>query len=215
VSWEVAVEAFVRAHTTARATEFVPEIVLRVAEDVTPLWELTGGAEPPFWAFPWAGGQGVARYVLDNPQVVAGRRVFDLACGSGLVAIAAALAGAAQVTACDVDEMALVAAGINASANDVALTPLVADVLATTVDAEVVLAGDVFYDKDMAAAVLPFLFRMAAGGALVLVGDPSRPYLPKDRFERVAAYQVPVPRSLEGVTVLTTTVWRPGPAAVS
>jgi predicted nicotinamide N-methyase len=189
--------------------------VLRVAEDVTPLWELTGGAEPPFWAFPWAGGQGVARYVLDNPQVVAGRRVFDLACGSGLVAIAAALAGAAQVTACDVDEMALVAAGINASANDVALTPLVADVLATTVDAEVVLAGDVFYDKDMAAAVLPFLFRMAAGGALVLVGDPNRPYLPKDRFERVATYEVPVPRSLEGVTVLTTTVWRPGPAPVS
>jgi predicted nicotinamide N-methyase len=206
----VPVEAFVREHTTARATEFVPEVVLRVAEDVTPLWELTGGAEPPFWAFPWAGGQGVARYVLDHPQVVAGKTVFDLACGSGLVAIAAALAGAATVTACDVDEMALVAAGINAAANGVALTPLVADVLETTVDADVVLAGDVFYDKDMAEAFLPFLFRAAAGGALVLVGDPSRPYLPKERFERVAQYEVPVPRSLEGVTVLTTTVWRPG-----
>ena len=201
-------EAFVRAHTTARATRFVPEVVLRVAEDVTPLWELTGAAEPPFWAFPWAGGQGVARYVLDNPQVVAGKRVFDLACGSGLVAIAAALAGAAAVTACDVDELALVAVGVNAEANGVALAPLVADVLGTTVDAEVVVAGDVFYDKDMAEAFLPFLFRAAAGGALVLVGDPSRPYLPKDRFERVVQYEVPVPRSLEGVTVLTTTVWR-------
>ncbi|EWM09756.1 methyltransferase [Kutzneria sp. 744] len=211
MSREVPVEAFVREHTTARATAFVPEIVLRVAEDVTPLWELTGGSEPPFWAFPWAGGQGVARYVLDNPQVVAGRRVFDLACGSGLVAIASALAGASAVTACDVDEMALVAARINAEANGVSLTPLVADVLDSTVDADVVLAGDVFYDKDMTAAVLPFLFRAAAAGALVLVGDPSRPYLPKARFERVTAYEVPVPRSLEGVTVLTTTVWRPKP----
>jgi len=204
------VEAFVREHTTARATEFVPEVVLRVAEDVTPLWELTGGAEPPFWAFPWAGGQGVARYVLDHPSLVAGRRVFDVACGSGLVAIAAALAGAAQVTACDVDELALVAARLNASANGVSLSPLVADVLDTTVDADVVLAGDVFYDKDMAAAFLPFLFRAAAAGALVLVGDPSRPYLPKERFDAQARYEVPVPRSLEGVTVLTTTVWRPG-----
>jgi predicted nicotinamide N-methyase len=203
------VEAFVRQHTTARATEFVPEVVLRVAEDVTPLWELTGASEPPFWAFPWAGGQGVARYVLDTPQVVAGRRVFDLACGSGLVAIAAALAGAGPVTACDVDEMALVAARINAGANGVSLETLHADVLDTTVDAEVVLAGDVFYDRDMAAAVLPFLRRAAAGGALVLVGDPNRPYLPKAEFERVAGYEVPVPRSLEGVAVLPTTVWRP------
>ncbi|WP_442912725.1 class I SAM-dependent methyltransferase [Kutzneria sp. CA-103260] len=202
-------EAFVREHTTARATRFVPEITLRMAEDVTPLWELTGGSEPPFWAFPWAGGQGVARYVLDNPASVAGKRVFDLACGSGLVAIAAALAGASAVTACDVDELALVAAGINAAANDIVLTPLVADVLATTVDAEVVLAGDVFYDQDMAAAMLPFLHRAAANGSLVLVGDPSRPYLPKDQFDLLARYDVPVPRSLEGVTVLATSVWRP------
>lgn len=200
---------FVLAHTTARATGFVPEVVLRVAEDVTPLWELTGSPEPPFWAFPWAGGQGVARYVLDHPAVVAGKRVFDLACGSGLVGIAAALAGAVEVTACDVDATALVAAGVNAEANGVVLTPLVADVLATGVEAEVVLAGDVFYDKDMAAAVLPFLHRAAAAGAVVLVGDPSRPYLPKDRFEVVARYEVPVPRSLEGVVVLPTTVWRP------
>ncbi|QUQ64926.1 Release factor glutamine methyltransferase [Kutzneria sp. CA-103260] len=198
-----------REHTTARATRFVPEITLRMAEDVTPLWELTGGSEPPFWAFPWAGGQGVARYVLDNPASVAGKRVFDLACGSGLVAIAAALAGASAVTACDVDELALVAAGINAAANDIVLTPLVADVLATTVDAEVVLAGDVFYDQDMAAAMLPFLHRAAANGSLVLVGDPSRPYLPKDQFDLLARYDVPVPRSLEGVTVLATSVWRP------
>ncbi|MFI9379769.1 class I SAM-dependent methyltransferase [Kutzneria sp. NPDC052558] len=208
MSWEVAVEAFVREHTTARATGFVPEIVLRVAEDVTPLWELTGAPEPPFWAFPWAGGQGVARFVLDNPELVAGKRVFDLACGSGLVGIAAALAGASAVTACDVDEMALVAAGINAAANGVSLTPLVADVLGSTVDAEVVVAGDVFYDKDMAAEVGPFLSRMAAGGAVVLVGDPSRPYLPRERFDLLARYDVPVPRSLEGVTVLSTTVWR-------
>ncbi len=202
-------EAFIREHTTARTTGFVPEIVLRVAEDVTRLWELTGGSEPPFWAFPWAGGQGVARYLLDNPELVSGKRVFDLACGSGLVAIAAALAGAARVTACDVDEMALAATTINAEANGVELTPLVADVLTSTVDADVVAAGDVFYDRDMAAAMLPFLHRAAVNGALVLVGDPSRPYLPKDQFDLVARYEVPVPRELEGVAVLPTSVWRP------
>ncbi|MBP2478827.1 putative nicotinamide N-methyase/GNAT superfamily N-acetyltransferase [Crossiella equi] len=202
-------EAFVREHTTVRASGLVPEVQLHEAEDITALWELTGAAEPPFWAFPWAGGQAVARYVLDHPGLVAGRRVFDLACGSGLVAIAAARAGAAAVTACDVDPVALVATRLNAEVNGVALAPLVADVLSSTVDADVVLAGDVFYDQDMGSAVLPFLRRAAERGALVLVGDPRRPYLPKELFDRVARYDVPVPRSLEGVAVLPSSVWRP------
>jgi predicted nicotinamide N-methyase len=146
--------------------------------------------------------------VLDNPDLVAGRTVFDLASGSGLVAIVAARSGAASVVACDLDPQAATAMAINARANGVSITPLLADVLAEDVDAEVVLAGDVFYDKDMSARVLPFLERASARGALVLVGDPSRPYLPRARFEVAAHYSVPVPRDLEGVLVLPTTVWR-------
>lgn len=195
------------AVTRLEVTPFVPEIVLHLAEDITELWERTGAEQPPFWAFAWAGGQAVARYVLDNRDLVAGRTVFDLASGSGLVAVAAARAGAGAVTACDLDPLAATAMGINARANDVSITPLLADVLDEDTDAEVVLAGDVFYDKDMSARVLPFLERAAARGALVLVGDPSRPYLPRSRFEVAAHYSVPVPRDLEGVRVLPTAVW--------
>lgn len=194
--------------TRLRPVPLVPEIVLHTADDVIALWERTGADDPPFWAFPWAGGQALARHVLDHPATTAGRRVLDLACGSGLVAIAAARTGA-HVTANDVDPLATTAATRNAAANGVRLTVLGGDLLDTDPDVDVVLAGDVFYDRDMAARVLPFLMRAHARGATVLVGDPQRAHLPRDRFTRVEVFHVPVPRDLEGRDVRATTVWRP------
>ncbi|MCE6997572.1 50S ribosomal protein L11 methyltransferase [Saccharothrix sp. S26] len=193
--------------TTARPVPLTPDIVLRTADDVIPLWERTGTPEPPFWAFPWAGGQALARYVLDHPELVAGRRVLDLASGSGLVAVAAARAGG-RVTANDVDPVATAAIALNARANDVTVTITPGDLLDTEPDTDVLLAGDVFYDRDMAARVEPFLLAAHRRGALVLVGDPQRSFMPKG-WTRVDAFEVPVPRHLEGVTVKTTTVWRP------
>ncbi|KOX24636.1 50S ribosomal protein L11 methyltransferase [Saccharothrix sp. NRRL B-16348] len=184
-----------------------PDIVLRTADDVIALWERTGSPEPPFWAFPWAGGQALARHVLDHPELVAGRRVLDLASGSGLVAVAAARAGG-RVTANDIDPVAVAAIGLNARANDVTVTITPGDLLDTEPDTDVLLAGDVFYDRDMAARVEPFLLAAHRRGALVLVGDPQRSFMPAG-WTRVDAFPVPVPRNLEGVTVRTTTVWRP------
>jgi predicted nicotinamide N-methyase len=175
---------------------FVPEVRLHLAEDAIVLRARleaeAGGAMPaPFWADAWAGGQAVARYVLDHPDVVAGRRVLDVASGSGLVAIAAAMAGAAAVTANDIDPYALAAIRLNAQANDVTLDANCGDVLDGDGDgAEVVLAGDVFYSESMAERMLAFLHRAAARGARVLVGDPGRAYLPQDRLEVVASYEV-------------------------
>jgi predicted nicotinamide N-methyase len=146
---------------------------------------------PPYWADAWAGGQALARYVLDHPDVVAGRTVLDVASGSGLVAIAAAAAGAAAVTANDIDEYALAAIALNAHANGVAVNVTRSDLLdGDGGDAEVVLAGDVFYSEAMAGRVLRFLERAAARGARVLVGDPGRAFLPQDRLDVVATYRV-------------------------
>ena len=192
---------------------FVPEVTLRQADEPIGLWELTEGEyrsdqPPPFWAFAWAGGQGLARYVLDNPGAVAGRRVLDLASGSGLVAIAAARAGAAAVRAVDVDPVAVAAIAVNAAANGVTVAPERADLLdGEHGDAEVLLVGDAFYSKAMSDRVLRFLRRARRNSARVLVGDPSRPFLPKRLFAARAAYDVPVPLSLEDVPVKRTTIW--------
>src|SRR6266536_750497 len=194
---------FVRAHTRLAATPFLPEIRLHLAADAFALWEETerqqggGVAPPPFWAFPWAGGQGLARYVLDHPDLVAGRRVLDLASGSGLVAVAAARSGAARVTANEIDGYALAAIALNASANGVPVRVHAGDLLdGDSGDAEVVLAGDVFYSRDFGARVLRFLDRARVRGALVLVGDPGRAYLPRHRLAELASYPVPVLRAL-------------------
>jgi predicted nicotinamide N-methyase len=201
---------FIRSHTIAAAVPLLPEITIYQAEEPIALWEKTeeSGTEqpPPFWAFPWAGGQALARHVLDNPELVAGRSVLDLATGSGLVALAAVRAGAHPVTANDVDPLSLAAAGANAALNGMKLRTVEADLLDTTPTDRVILAGDVFYSRAMAGRVLPFLRRAAAGGALVLVGDPGRAYLPEGLRQR-ATYDVPVPESLEGVSSRTTTVW--------
>jgi predicted nicotinamide N-methyase len=203
---------FVRAHTRLAPVPFVPELVLHQADEPISLWVETeaGGREqpPPFWAFACAGGQALARHVLDALELVAGRDVLDLATGSGLVAIAAARAGARPVTANDVDPLSLAAAGANAAANGVDVRFVEGDLLETDDRYAVILAGDVFYSREMSGRVLPFLCRAAARGALVLVGDPGRAYLPTDGMIERASYDVPVPESLESVAVRHTTVWQ-------
>lgn len=211
--------AFVRLHARLGPVAFVPEVRLHQADEPIGLWELTEGEfrseqPPPFWAFAWAGGQALARYVLDHPETVAGRRVLDLASGSGLVAIAAARAGAARVRAVEIDDRAIAAIALNATANGVPVQAELADVLdGDAGDADVLLAGDVFYSQAMADRVIRFLLRAAWDGTLVLVGDPDRAFLPRDRFTALATYQVPVPPALESVRVKPTTVWQLRPPA--
>ncbi|WP_433317680.1 class I SAM-dependent methyltransferase [Micromonospora chersina] len=210
--------AFVRLHARLTPVAFVPEVRLHQADEPIGLWELTEGEfhsaqPPPFWAFAWAGGQALARYVTDHPELVAGRRVLDLASGSGLVAIAAARGGAAGVRAVEVDERAVAAVALNAEANGVRVDAELGDILDDDAGgAEVVLAGDVFYSEAMARRMLRFLLRAARSGARVLVGDPGRAFLPRERFHELAAYEVPVPEALESVRVKHTTVWELDPA---
>ena len=206
----------IRAHTAVAPVPFVPEVRLHQAGAAIELWaameDWTGGElPPPFWAFAWLGGQALARHLLDHPETVAGRSVLDLAAGSGLVAIAAARAGAAEVTANEIDGYALRAIALNAELNGVAVRPVPGDLLdrdAPGAVPEVVLAGDVFYRKPMADRVLPFLARARAVGAQVLVGDPGRAYLPRERLEPVAEYLVPSVADLEDAAVKPVTVWR-------
>jgi len=204
-----ALSDFVLANTTLTPVPLVPEVLLHSAVEAMDLWELTDHDQPPFWAFPWAGGQALARHLLDHPGLVRDKKVFDLASGSGLVAIAAALAGADSVTANDIDPLSLTAVRLNASANGVTVTPLPGDQLdGDAQGADVVLAGDVFYDAEITALMLPFLTRAAARGALVLLGDPDRAHLPRDRFVRYGRYEVPVPLTLESTETRGATVWR-------
>jgi predicted nicotinamide N-methyase len=207
-------ESFIRAHTQLLPVPHAPEIRLHVADEATELWARTEeelgriGLNPPFWAFGWAGGQALARYVLDHPSIVAGRRVLDFASGSGLVAIAAAKAGAASVEACDVDPFAVAAIGLNAGANGVAVAARLADLVGVDEGWETVLAGDICYDRDLAALVTGWLAGLEGRGATVLIGDPGRSYLPFDRLEALATYAVPVTRSLEDADVKRSSVWR-------
>ena len=195
---------------------FVSEVRLYLAEDSIVWWarmEAEAGKvlPPPFWASAWAGGQAVARYVLDHPEMVAGRRVLDLASGSGLVAIAAGLAGATEVIANDVDPYAIAAITLNARANAVAVTGAYGDLLDGEGDeCQLVLAGDVFYNRPLAVRVLAFLERVAARGVAVLVGDPGRSHLPADRLERVASYLVPTTEAFVDTEIKQVDVLRPG-----
>jgi predicted nicotinamide N-methyase len=204
---------FVRANTRLAPVPFLPELVLHQADEPIELWERTeeaGGEQPPpFWAFAWAGGQALARHLLDDPGLVSGRAVLDLATGSGLVAVAAARAGARPVTANDIDPLSLAAAEANAEANRVQVRTVEGDLLSTGyAEADVILAGDVFYSREMTSRVLPFLRKAAGRGALVLVGDPGRAYLPTDGMIRRATYDVPVVEALESVPVRRTSVWQ-------
>lgn len=206
---------FIRANTKLLAAPLVPEVRLHLAEESMPIWQKTEeelgrmNVPPPYWAFAWAGGQALARYLLDDPALVAGRCVLELGAGSGLTAIAAMMAGAADVLAADVDNYALVAIGLNAQANGIAIETTHADLLdGPPGPFEVVLVGDMFYERALAERVLAFVEAARDKGAHVLVGDPRRGYFPKDRFRQVAEYAVPVTRDLEDVDIKRTAVWR-------
>ena len=207
----------IRASTKLAPVALVPEIRLHQASEPIGVWEHTELAvgqtnlDPPFWAFAWAGGQALARYLLDYPEVVKDRRVIDIASGSGLVAIAAARAGAAAVTAYDIDPLAAAAIGVNAAANGVAVLAVCADVLDTDalapLDVDVILVADAFYERDLADRVTGFLERGRARGAEVLASDFGRAYLPRDRLRALAAYDVPGLSVLEDSDVKRTTIW--------
>jgi len=191
-----------------------PEISLWLADEVTPIWRLTEdelgemGLPPPFWAFAWAGGQGLARWLLDHPAEVVGKRVLDFAAGSGLVGIAAMKAGAASALCADIDPFCGAAVDRNAAANGVTVGFTAADLLnAPPLEAEVICAGDVFYEKPMAGRVLAWLRLASDRGSRVLVGDPLRTYFPKEGFDLLAEYAVPTTRELEDSAVKRTRVW--------
>jgi len=207
---------FIRSNPRLLPAPHAPEIRLHVADEATDLWQRTEeelqaiGLPPPFWAFAWAGGQALARYVLDNPDVADGARVVDFASGSGLVAIAAARAGARHVVASDLDPFAVAAIGLNAAANGVGdrVAATSDDLLATDPQADLVLAADVFYERDLAEAVTAWLVGLQARGVTVLIGDPGRTYLPRDRLDCLATYAVPVSRTLEDSEIKRSHVWR-------
>jgi predicted nicotinamide N-methyase len=203
-------EQFVRENTLALAPPLVPQIVLRLAAEVVPLWRATEeelaqmGVPPPYWAFAWAGGQALARYILDNPALVAGKAVLDIGSGSGLVAIAAARAGAASVLAADIDAFALAAIAVNAAANGVTLAITGADLIGGPAAFDVILVGDLFYERPLAERLLAWLTPLPA---LVLMGDPGRSYFPKTGVEKRAAYQVQTTRDLEDREIRDTGVY--------
>lgn len=205
--------AFIREHTRLLVVPHAPEIVLHVADEATSLWLKTEeelgqmGLPPPFWAFAWAGGQALARYVLDYPAVVAGRRVLDFASGSGLVAVAAAKAGADVVEAVDIDAFAIDAIGINALANHTCVKASQRDLVGIDEGWDVVLAGDICYERDLAAAVIDWLQALRNRGATVLIGDPGRAYLPREKLVSLATYRVPVTRALEDAEIKVSQVW--------
>jgi predicted nicotinamide N-methyase len=208
--------AFIKANTRLLAPPLVPELRLHLAEESLPIWQKTEeelgevNVPPPYWAFAWAGGQALARYLLDNRPLVAGKSVLDLGSGSGLAAIAARRAGALQVLASDIDFWAIAAVELNAAANDLAVSTTPADLLAGPPPAvDVVLVGDLFYERALADSVLAFIERAAARGMQVLIGDPQRSYFPGGLFEKLADYAVPVTRELEDAEIKRTAVWQP------
>ena len=210
---------FLRRNTAITVPPLVPEIRLYLATEVTPIWLATeetlarSGLSPPFWAFAWAGGQALARYLLDHPDEVAGRSVLDFGAGSGLIAIAAAKAGATSVLAAEIDNFAAAAIAANAALNDVEIAVQTADLLATVKSRwDVVTAGDVCYERPMADRVTGWLRMLTARGTLVLLGDPGRAYLPAEGLIERARYLVPTSRELEDRETRVTVVWEVLPA---
>jgi predicted nicotinamide N-methyase len=201
---------FIRANTLTMAPPLVPEIPLQLAAEVVPLWRKTEeelaemGVPPPYWAFAWAGGQALARYLLDNPGLVTGKRVLDVGAGSGLVGIAAAKAGAASVLAADIDAFACAAIALNAEVNGVTLDVTGEDRIGMAAPFDVILVGDLFYERPLAERLLAWLTPLPA---LVLLGDPGRSYFPKSGVEKRDAYRVPTTRDLEDREIHDTGVY--------
>ncbi len=210
------IPAFIRAHARLLPVPHVPELSLYLADEATGLWLKTEeelgeiGLPPPFWAFAWAGGQALARYILDNPATVAGKSVLDFASGSGLVALAALKAGAHRVTAAEIDPFAAGAIALNAEANGFAgeITVITRDLIGEEGGYDVILAGDICYQRDIAARVMTWLSASSARGVVVLIGDPGRAYLPREQLEAIASYAVPTTRALEDSEVKQTSVWQ-------
>ena len=215
-------KTFIAANTRLLAPPLVSEIRLHLAEESLPIWRKTEAelgelnVPPPYWAFAWAGGQALARYLLDNPAITRGRRVLDLGAGSGLTAIAAMRAGAASTLAADVDKVALEAVAMNAEANKVAVATTADDLLQfpPTRYGEIILVGDLFYERELAERVDRYIVQAASEGTHILIGDPGRSYFPKGRFEKVAEYRVPVTRELEDAEIKQTAVWQIAAGAV-
>ena len=196
--------AFVLRHARLRPVPGLEQVHLHLADEVLPLWRALQiethdpDATLPYWAFAWAGGLAIGRYLQEHPEIVAGRRVFDLASGSGLCAIAAMQAGASEVTGADIDVFAAAAMALNARANGRRFTVLRADVLDDEPpDVDLILAGDCWYDAGLAERVLPWLRRARHAGINVLVGDPGRRYLPTDELVELACYDVRTTTELE------------------
>ncbi len=205
---------FIRRNTAIAAPPLVPEIRLHLAGEITPIWQATEeslaqkGVPPPFWAFAWAGGQALARWLLDHPETVAGRHVLDFGSGSGLVAIAAAKAGARHVLAAEIDPFAAAAIAANAALNDVEIEIIGDPIDTAALRPAIVTAGDVCYEREMSARAIPWLRSLAEAGALVLLGDPGRAYLPDHGLSERARYAVPTSREIEDREVRETIVWQ-------
>lgn len=209
--------AFILANTTLSRAPLVPEIALHLATEITPIWQASeawltrNGIEPPFWAFAWPGGQLLARHILDNPTLVAGRRVLDFAAGCGIAAIACALAGTAEVEAAEIDPLAVAAITLNARTNGVAVTATGADLVGTAPRWDLILCGDVCYENPMTEHILPWL-RDAARTAEVWIADPGRAYLPHAGLHPMITSDVPTTRELEDRETRRTTLYRVAPA---
>ena len=206
--------AFIRAHTALHEPPLVPELRLHLATEGDDLWhmgeeELTAtGLPAPFWAFAWAGGQALARFLLDSPEIIAQQRVLDFGSGSGLVGLAALRAGARSALAADIDIFACVAAELNAQANNVSLTTTAQDLVGQDGSWDVILVGDMCYEQPLAGEVEAWLKDQAFKGIDVLIGDPGRTYLPKDRLQKLISYAVKTSRELEDTDVRNTSVWQ-------
>jgi predicted nicotinamide N-methyase len=204
-------EDFIKANAILIQPPLVPEIMLHLASEVIALWRSTEeelaeiGVPPPYWAFAWAGGQALARYILDHPEIVRGRRVLDIGAGSGLVAIAACIAGAAHVLAADIDGFACAAIRLNAAANGCVLGVTQEDLIGSNGDWEVILVGDLFYERPLAERLLAWL---RLGDSIALLGDPGRNYFPTTQVERLATYNVQTTRDLEDREIRETGVYR-------
>ena len=206
---------FVRANTEIARPPLVPEIALHLATEITPIWQATedslaqGAVPPPYWAFAWAGGQALARFLLDHPDLVSGREVLDIGSGSGIVAIAAAKCGASRVVAADIDRFAAAAITLNATLNDVSVMIETRDLLDRAAAGwGVALAGDICYEEPMSSRALALLRRIAGRGRLALLGDPGRAYLPRSGLLELARYDVPTSRELEDREAREGVVWR-------
>jgi len=207
--------AFIRANTMLHEPPLVPEVKLHLASEIVPIWRMTeeelekSGLPPPFWAFAWAGGQALARYILDHPETVAGKRILDFGAGSGMIGIAAMKANAASVLSADIDPFAAASIRLNAEVNGISLNVTTDDIVGSANGGwDVILIGDMCYERPLAERIETWVHSLVDGGATAYIGDPGRTYLPKSGLEKIVSYAVKTTRELEDTDVRNTSVWR-------